>query len=83
MKIPLALLKGAILGLVLIGAVYFLRECYEPISDTLTHIPDIIFRGYHPETLDDDFSILFVVGLSLRVYLCVCSQNVTKKSKSS
>ncbi len=59
MKIPLALLKGAILGFVLIGAVYFLRECYEPISDTLTHIPDIIFRGYHPETLDDDFSILF------------------------
>ena len=59
MRIHLALLKGAILGLVLIGTVYFLHECYGPISDALTHIPDIIFRGYYPETLDDDFSILF------------------------
>lgn len=59
MKITLALLKGAILGLVLVGVVYFVQECYGPIVDTLTHIPDIIFREYCPETLDDNFSILF------------------------
>ena len=59
MRIPLALLKGAILGLVLIGAVYFLQECYGPIADTLTHIPDIIFRGYTPQTLDESCSVMF------------------------
>lgn len=59
MRIPLALLKGAILGLVLIGAVYFLQECYGPIAGTLTHIPDIIFRGYTPQTLDESFSVMF------------------------
>lgn len=59
MRIPLSLIKGAMLGLVLIGAVYFLKECYGPITDALTHIPDIVFRGYRPKTLDDEFSVLF------------------------
>lgn len=59
MKIPIALLRGAILGLMVVGAIYFLQSSYGPVQDALTHIPDIVFRGYKPETLSDGFAVTF------------------------
>lgn len=59
MRIPLALIKGALLGLALIGAIYFMRESCGVCLDAAKHIPDILFGGYEPTPLPDSFSAAF------------------------
>lgn len=69
MRIPLALIKGVLLGLALIGAVYFMRESCGVCLDAARHIPDVLFRGYEIEPLSDSFSAAFFGWLAMEAFL--------------
>lgn len=59
----LKLLKGCIIGILLLGSVCFLKECYPVALDTLAHIPDILCEGYQSEALSPEFTGKFISWL--------------------
>lgn len=69
MKITIALLRGVMLGLMVVGAAYFLKNSYGPIQDALVHIPEIIFEGYQPTTLSEGFSSTFCAWVAIEAVL--------------
>ena len=77
MRIPLALIKGALLGLALIGAAYFMRESRGVCLDTARHIPDILFGGYEPTPLPDSFSAAFFGWLAAEAVLFMLLPSTT------
>ena len=71
MKVPLAVIKGVLLGLALIGAVYFFRESCGVCLDAAMHIPDILFGDYEIATLPDSFSAAFFGWLAMEFFLFI------------
>ncbi|WP_191396222.1 hypothetical protein [Flavonifractor sp. An306] len=75
MKIPLALIKGALLGLALIGAVYFMKDCCGICLDAARHIPDILFGDYEIQPLPANFSVSFFGWLAMEAFLFLLLPN--------
>lgn len=75
MRIPLALIKGVLLGLALIGAVYFMRESCGICLEAARHILDILFGDYEIQTLPDSFSAAFFGWLAMEAFLFMLLPN--------
>lgn len=66
-----SILRGSAVGVLVLGLSYFISRNGAALTDTITHIPDIIFNGYQPATLAPGFAREFIMWLGAETLLCL------------